>query len=138
MNKSLNIIALLGLVLPTFWCLSVQGASLEPSQAFSTALNVAESAIREKYALDKEYRVFEVTRISIGKYAEGSFGDYSVALNLFNNGDKSDVYKCEAKLSIQKVSFAKQPASIRILEQVINDYQIIAKLAGDIYLKCNR
>ncbi len=137
MNKSLNITALLGLVLATFWALSAQ-ASIEPSQAFSAALNVAESAIREKYNLGKEYRVFEVTRISIGKYAEGKFGDYSANLNLFKNSDTAEVYKCVSWLSISKVPFAKQPANVRILEEKINDYQIIARLGGDLSTTCDR
>jgi hypothetical protein len=128
---------ILSLVLVLFLSFSAGAASIEPSQAFSTALSVAEVALKEKYSLGKEYRVYEVTLISIGHYSVGSSGQYSVALKMFSPL-KSDNYDCTANVTIKKVPFAKQPAGVRILEQVIGDYQIIAKMAGDTSVQCNK
>ncbi len=128
MNPSVGFVALLGL---TLWGLPALGASIEPSHAFSTALSVAESAMREKYSLGIEYRIFEVTRIGIGEYKKGHLGKYSVDISFFKTIDPGDFLDCSSFFVIRKVPFAKQPEDVRILEEVLNDYQIIAKLQNE-------
>ncbi len=132
MKKLPALVGLFGLAISQLWGHTAHGAGIEPSQAFVNALKLAETAIQRKHDLVDEYRIYEVTRINLGKFDKGSFGDYSVTLGLVRNSNSNDVYHCTAVVKIEKVNLAKQPFEEWILEEVANDYQILGRVRGPV------
>lgn len=124
MNFEKNIFAILATTLLT--ATSSYATTIEPSQAFGTALSVVLNQLPRAVELDN-LRVYQVDSIGIGKYSEGSFGDYTVALSV-TSASNENAHSCSAALRIEKVPFAKQDAYVVILEGVTNDYQVIAKI----------
>jgi len=107
-----------------------QGPStIKPSQAFPSALKLAEEVVVEELEIQGQYRI-SAAELWIGKYDIDRFGDYNIELALFTE-DAS--HECHLRLHIRRVPFAKQPQKVHILEEQVNDYQIIGRING---LKC--
>lgn len=104
--------------------LSSADAGIEPSQAFAPALEFAEKSARQRGGLGDDQRVSEV-ELGIGQYEEGGYGVYSVRLRFVPTGG-GETTTCRVLAWVERVPFAKQPPRVAVLEEVVNDYQIIA------------
>lgn len=122
-----------GIIMSAFLeSLAFAGASLparpiNPSQAYSQALAVAEDVVRTELGSEIEYHIYG-TSVGIGKYTNGQFGDYRVHISLFKDESTLNDVQFEIPIRIVKVPFAKQKGDVIILEEHVNDYQIIAKV----------
>ena len=71
------------------------------------------------------------TNLHVGKNTAGEFSDYlgSTEGNIhLPETDEVRPFRCNIHARVSKVPFAKQPGDVIILEQVINDFQIIARI----------
>jgi hypothetical protein len=101
-------------------------SKIDPANAMASVSKI----ITEKLQSELNYS-FQMNMLNIetAKYKPGHFGDYNVNIKGHSNLIGLEQFNCYVYVEIQRVHFAKQ-LNVVILEEVRNDYQIIARVGS--------